>query len=127
MIPADNKRWRKGEDAARGGDTLLVVADGVGGWSNRGVDPGEFTRALVEGLHRQHRIDPRGDLKDYLKRQVRSTSRLHKGSCTLCMIRIESPTHIKSLTMGDAGYALFHVDMQTKKLDMYYRSQEQQK
>jgi hypothetical protein len=58
MIPADNKRWREGEDAAKGGDTLLVVADGVGGWSNKGVDPGIFTRDLVNGLHKQHRIDP---------------------------------------------------------------------
>jgi protein phosphatase PTC7 len=29
--------------------------------------------------------------------------------------------------MGDAGYALFHVDILTNKLEMYYRSQEQQK
>ena len=124
MIPSDNKRWRMGEDAAKGGNTLLVVADGVGGWANKGVDPGIFTRDLVSGIHKQHRIDPIGSLKDYLKRQVRTTSRLHKGSCTICIIKIESTSRISTLTMGDAGYALFHVDMHTKKLEMYYRSQE---
>jgi serine/threonine protein phosphatase PrpC len=34
IIPADDKKFRGGEDAAKATDSLLVVADGVGGWAN---------------------------------------------------------------------------------------------
>jgi hypothetical protein len=33
VIPHDHKIHRQGEDAAQGSENLLVVADGVGGWS----------------------------------------------------------------------------------------------
>ena len=52
-IPHDDKRDRMGEDAAMGSNELLVVADGVGGWANHGIDPGFYSRHLVEGIHSQ--------------------------------------------------------------------------
>lgn len=29
-------------------NSLLAVADGVGGWADRGVDPAEYSRALIK-------------------------------------------------------------------------------
>ena len=33
-----------GEDAYYASKTLLIVADGVGGWESQGVDPGIYSR-----------------------------------------------------------------------------------
>jgi len=33
-----------GEDCVFALDELIVVADGVGGWASRGVDPGKYSK-----------------------------------------------------------------------------------
>ena len=43
-IPHVSKRQKGGEDAWVATPSLLVVADGVGGWANRGIDPGKFSK-----------------------------------------------------------------------------------
>ena len=44
MIPHIDKRHKGGEDAYVARSDLLVVADGVGGWGEHGVDPGLFSK-----------------------------------------------------------------------------------
>ena len=46
-IPHDDKRDRAGEDAAEASEDLLVLADGVGGWAEVGVNLGLYSRHLV--------------------------------------------------------------------------------
>ena len=46
QIPYYKKRDRGGEDAFVISEELLTVADGVGGWNRKGVDPGIFAREL---------------------------------------------------------------------------------
>ena len=43
-IPHDSKVDKGGEDAWVASSNLLVVADGVGGWANRGIDSGLFSK-----------------------------------------------------------------------------------
>jgi serine/threonine protein phosphatase PrpC len=50
IIPADEKINRAGEDAAEASEDFLVLADGVGGWANQGIDPGFYSRHLVSQL-----------------------------------------------------------------------------
>ena len=38
---------RGGEDALYADKDLLIVSDGVGGWADRGINPGNWARALV--------------------------------------------------------------------------------
>jgi hypothetical protein len=45
-IPHWEKAHRGGEDAWICTDSLVAVADGVGGWNRKGVDPGIFAREL---------------------------------------------------------------------------------
>ena len=47
IIPGDDKKHRGGEDSADANETLLVVADGVGGWAMSGVNPGLFSKKLT--------------------------------------------------------------------------------
>ena len=49
-IPHDPYVEREGEDAWAVSSNLLVVADGVGGWEERGIDAGLFSRALVKDI-----------------------------------------------------------------------------
>ena len=44
MIPHFEKRHKGGEDAYVANEKLMVVADGVGGWGEVGVDPGLFSK-----------------------------------------------------------------------------------
>ena len=46
MIPHPDKAYRGGEDAYFANNQLLIVADGVGGWADYGVDPGFYSRFL---------------------------------------------------------------------------------
>ena len=58
-----------GEDAATSTNDLLVAADGVGGWANSGVDPGFYSRHLVEGIHAQFLKDPTASPRELVVRQ----------------------------------------------------------
>lgn len=46
MIPHPEKAYKGGEDAMFTSDNVLVVADGVGGWADQGVDPGLYSKKL---------------------------------------------------------------------------------
>lgn len=48
MIPHPEKAYKGGEDAMFVSDNVLVVADGVGGWADQGVDPGLYSKKLCE-------------------------------------------------------------------------------
>jgi hypothetical protein len=49
-IPHDDKKFKGGEDAWTTCDKMIAVADGVGGWANRGVDPGLFAKQLCKDI-----------------------------------------------------------------------------
>jgi protein phosphatase PTC7 len=50
MIPHPKKADRGGEDAFEIAKdaSLVCVADGVGGWARKGVDPGLYSRHLCQ-------------------------------------------------------------------------------
>lgn len=54
LIPHDDKIQRGGEDSAHVCDTLITVADGVGGWARHGVNPGLFSKMLTRGIKDLH-------------------------------------------------------------------------
>ena len=44
------KRFKGGEDglSVSSDQRMIMVADGVGGWTNRGVDPGKYAKFLCK-------------------------------------------------------------------------------
>lgn len=60
MIPHPAKAHKGGEDAysISEDNTLLTVADGVGGWAEQGVDPAKYSRALCKYMNELHQQDP---------------------------------------------------------------------
>lgn len=49
-IPHPEKVAKGGEDAFYADDNLLVVADGVGGWIELGIDSGKYSRELCKHI-----------------------------------------------------------------------------
>ena len=58
IIPHDEKKHRGGEDAAAADEYTLIVADGVGGWGNYGIDPGLFSKSLVSKVLKRNQERP---------------------------------------------------------------------
>ena len=54
IIPHDEKIHRLGEDSAHACDTLIAVADGVGGWELQGVNPGFFSKKFTRKIRDFH-------------------------------------------------------------------------
>ena len=54
LIPQPQKANHWGEDAVFYSDTLLSVADGVGGWSTQGVDAANYSRCLIDNIRNLH-------------------------------------------------------------------------
>ena len=57
-IPHFEKVEKGGEDAWVAQSDLLVVADGVGGWADQGVDAGLFSKQLCKDIKSLFDIDP---------------------------------------------------------------------
>ena len=48
--PHPAKKAKGGEDAASVTENIIALADGVGGWSESGVDPALFSRSLCTNI-----------------------------------------------------------------------------
>ena len=48
MIPHPEKQYKGGEDAILTKDNILVIADGVGGWNDHGIDAGLYSKNLCQ-------------------------------------------------------------------------------
>eukprot|EP00535_Pseudo-nitzschia_heimii_P004576 CAMPEP_0197178654 /NCGR_PEP_ID=MMETSP1423-20130617/3871_1 /TAXON_ID=476441 /ORGANISM="Pseudo-nitzschia heimii, Strain UNC1101" /LENGTH=445 /DNA_ID=CAMNT_0042628439 /DNA_START=44 /DNA_END=1381 /DNA_ORIENTATION=+ len=113
IIPHDEKKHRGGEDAASTTDTMLVVADGVGGWANRGVNPGLYSRKLVdlvtssyESLSEEEKEYGKLDLVELAHVSNHAAADAHLGSATLTVVRLVDETTIETLNVGDSGYSI---------------------
>lgn len=111
IIPHDSKISRGGEDAASTIDDMLVVSDGVGGWAKVGVDPGLYSRELVEiitltyaALTASERAAV--DLKRLLAWSNRAAARAHVGTATCTVVRLENATTLEAVSVGDSGYSI---------------------
>ncbi len=111
IIPHDQKKFRGGEDAASTIDTMLVVADGVGGWANKGVNPGLYSRKLTEtitatfeGMAPSDRASI--DLKQLVHKSNHIAADAHLGSATCTVVRLKDANTLETLNVGDSGYSI---------------------
>ena len=121
IIPHDDKRHRGGEDSADSNDTLLVVADGVGGWILRGVDPGFFSRELTRSILDFHGQDSSWTPNRLIFEGCKNAVQQYEGSATVVTLKLLEGLKIQGGNLGDSGYALFHV-REDDTLEQYFRS-----
>ena len=108
MIPHDDKKYRGGEDSADSSDTALVVADGVGGWADLGINPGFFSSYLTRHAIDFHRVDPSLEPVEILTAACEAAELEFEGSATIVALTLTDDLKIKAANLGDSGYALFH-------------------
>lgn len=89
MIPHPEKAYKGGEDAMYTSDNILVVADGVGGWADQGVDPGLYSKKLCQIIGRkvekslnEYINDPQKLLGEAVKENK------EVGSTTVCILSL---------------------------------------
>jgi len=146
IIPHDDKKFRGGEDAASTTDQILVVSDGVGGWANRGVNPGLFSRKLTEtitekytkALEKEEEINNIDIKKLVVESNIHAASQ-HLGSATCTVLRLlndeeenkkstRKKNRIQTLNVGDSGYSI-HRGLKNSTIDytVVYESESGQR
>ncbi|CBK21524.2 uncharacterized protein [Blastocystis hominis] len=107
-IPHPEKK--QGEDAFFFNEFAAGVADGVGGWRQHGVDPGEFSRSLVTNMNTSisKPVTDASDLKWKAISVAQSTcSSVLLGSSTLCALALGVDNKAFYYNIGDSGFFLF--------------------
>ncbi|CAO1623152.1 unnamed protein product [Parajaminaea phylloscopi] len=99
------------------GDTALGVADGVGSWSQSGIDPALFSQALMyhasdafeqrsasSAAASDPQLHPR-QLLSHAYKQVLAEDGVPAGSSTATILTLEAETGIlRSVNLGDSGF-----------------------
>ncbi|PAA82149.1 hypothetical protein BOX15_Mlig013244g1 [Macrostomum lignano] len=114
-----------GEDAIligqTGGDcdaefSYFGVADGVGGWRDQGIDPGEASLALLDGCRSV--FDASTSLKELLTRahgDLLNSRRDLIGSTTVCLARYSTETRrLDVANLGDSGLCVMDAEFQLR-------------
>ena len=105
MIPHPDKADRGGEDAYFTCEKSLCmgVADGVGGWAEVGVDPGLYSRELMERaktLTQQLRRGPEAPQEALEAAHATTQARGSSTACIVCLY--DAQLHASNL--GDSGF-----------------------
>jgi protein phosphatase PTC7 len=155
IIPHDDKKYRGGEDSASTSSHLLVVADGVGGWASKGVNPGLYskllTQTIVETFEQMTKKRNKGrttekdddddddvgmtvDLVKLVDVANDYASSKHLGTATCTAVQLVGPNTLHTLNIGDSGYSIHRRDRrgggggsERQRLDVVYASEPGQK
>eukprot|EP00801_Mesodinium_rubrum_P006545 Mrub_06553.p1 GENE.Mrub_06553~~Mrub_06553.p1 ORF type:complete len:314 (+),score=56.17 Mrub_06553:43-984(+) len=132
--PGPGKQNPNGEDASRVDENIIVVCDGVGGWSGKGVDPSVFSNALCDSTYKyiHKNIHDKANISLNKHQLIFGSIQLalneslkHTGSSTICVGVIpdnESENKkIYTTNIGDSGYMIIrNGDILYKSVEMQY-------
>lgn len=124
-LPHLEKRSKGGEDAHVVDSKIIVVADGVGGWNEVGVDPSLYSNELTKNILNEFKQNPTSPIKNVFVKACKSVK--NRGSSTCCLCRIKDNNTIESLNLGDSSFIILRPSIENKKLnfELKYESQEQ--
>ncbi|SNX81428.1 related to PTC7 - type 2C protein phosphatase [Melanopsichium pennsylvanicum] len=144
---SDIGRWRDellrggeaGEDSLMctsmgpAGDVAIGVADGVGGWTENGIDPSLFSQALMFYASKSAAIAAAGPEPGAAPNRILAEAFEHvlkeplvvAGSATACILTMDS-NHgtLRSANLGDSGFVILRQG--TGKQGVFYASPPQQ-
>ena len=104
ILPHPDKADRGGEDGFFINDELsaLGIADGVGSWYSRGVDPGIYARKLMQLTEAAIQAGQRDPVK--VLRQAYEGNK-EQGTATAC-VAILNDGQLNSVNVGDSGFII---------------------
>lgn len=103
-----------GEDSYFLSPYIVGVADGVGGWNENGVDPGEISRSLMRNAGEfvrsaKSEVTTQAVLA-YGYKQALLDDNVRAGSTTACIVRLTSADDgrlvLQYTNLGDSGFAI---------------------
>ena len=124
-IPHPDKLHKGGEDAWVAQSDLIVVADGVGGWANQGIDSGLFSKQLVKDIKSLFDLNPAWELKQILADAVLANKNTGSSTCVLVKFDTSKPDTLKATNLGDSGYLLVR-PQGDGTFETIFRTKEQQ-
>ncbi|KAJ9695462.1 hypothetical protein PVL29_010773 [Vitis rotundifolia] len=121
-IPKENTSKPKGEDAhfIHKDYQTIGVADGVGGWTKRGVDAGKYARELMENCVLTLYGENKGAVNPMVVLNKAYFDTKAPGSSTACIITLTRDNYLHAVNVGDSGFMLF------RDGEMVYKSPVQQ-
>eukprot|EP00934_Nitzschia_sp_Nitz4_P000426 Nitzschia sp. Nitz4//scaffold241_size29735//20649//21683//NITZ4_008029-RA/size29735-processed-gene-0.14-mRNA-1//-1//CDS//3329543784//426//frame0 len=128
LIPHDSKISRGGEDAISTSDKFLVVADGVGGWARKNVNPAHYSRMLTATVVELGHENMTRPLPEIVHDANWRTAEEHLGSATCTVLKLVAPDRMETLNVGDSGYSIHRRDPEDpSKLSVHFVSEAGQK
>ncbi|KAG7571113.1 hypothetical protein FFLO_00938 [Filobasidium floriforme] len=112
---ADRRRWGSGEDSffvneSVSRKTYLAVQDGVGGWSDAGVDPSLFSESLTYHMYTSTLKNPSAKPVDVLIKGyagVLADEGVKCGSSTSCVVSLDKGRGLlEAANLGDSGFTI---------------------
>lgn len=123
-IPAAEKALKGTEDAYCITSRAIALADGVGGWSEQGVNPAAYSNELMknvkkalESLPEDQRLHPRA----VLRAADRDSKVTGSATCTIAILDPKEPW-LYAGNIGDSGFYL--IRKRDGKVDLVNRSEE---
>ena len=110
LCPHPDKKDKGGEDAAAVSETFIALADGVGGWSDNGVDPAKYSRELCGNIasllaHEDRGIKFMCNPKQLCIEAAKMQKETGSSTCIIASLDREAPVLYTS-NLGDSGYLL---------------------
>ncbi|KAJ7966731.1 putative Protein phosphatase 2c [Quillaja saponaria] len=104
-LPHPDKEETGGEDAhfICLDEQALGVADGVGGWSDLGVNAGLYSRELMSNSANAIKEEPKGSIDPARVLEKAHSSTKAKGSSTACIIALTGQG-LHAINLGDSGF-----------------------
>eukprot|EP00667_Euglena_gracilis_P009573 EG_transcript_9730 len=99
-----------GEDSFMCSPAVLAVADGVGGWTEMGVDPSLFANAMMKGVKRgaeEGLRDPVGLLRAAYTTTLQEVA---MGSATVLVAVLREDGRLVTASLGDCGLLVIRGD-----------------
>ncbi|KAK4053181.1 Protein phosphatase 2C 7 [Microbotryomycetes sp. JL201] len=97
-----------GDDVGESETVVMAVADGVGGWTESGVDPSHFSQALMfyaHGAVKRGIVDPKAILEQAYE-DVLGEKGVVAGSSTACVLAISDCGTLKAANLGDSTFII---------------------
>ena len=106
IIPHPRKAYRGGEDSfivSSPTNSTLAVADGVGGWESKGVNPRAFADQILRSTYE---FIKSGDDNPYTALQAGFELTTKTGSSTVCIGKMTSDGIFRVANIGDSGFLI---------------------
>lgn len=133
-IPHIKKITKGGEDAYKISDYIYIIADGVGGWNSKGVDPSLFSKTLVNNAYKVFDIQSESlhsselyEIKfRMMMQEAINVSLKIKGSSTISIFSID-PIKRRGISgyIGDSLIVIMSYNLYKNKYQVKFISTEQ--